>query len=154
MWIIAFFIVLGILLLIAELIVFSGTAVAGILSFFSFAAGVIFSWKYFGTTGIIASLIAVLLLSIITAAICMHSTTWKKLTLKSTIDSVSQDMPQNRIEIGTTGKTATRLAPMGKIIISGELYEARCNDTYVDPDTPIEVIGFDNFTVIVKTLKQ
>lgn len=153
MWIIAFFILLGILLLIAELIVFSGTAVSGILSVFSFAAAAFFSWKYASTTGLIVTLILIVLLSILAAGICMYSKTWKNIALKNSIDSVSQDMPQNRLTKGTVALTVTRLAPMGKIEVDGELFEAKCLDAYVEPQTKVEITGFENFTVIVKVIK-
>ncbi len=58
------------------------------------------------------------------------------------------------IRPGDRGVTLSRLAPAGKIEIQGRIYEARSLDSYVDPRTPVEVVGFENFTIIVKTVTE
>ena len=42
---------------------------------------------------------------------------------------------------------------MGKVEIDGKVYEAKSTGAYVDPRQEVEVVGFENFSVIVKTLK-
>ena len=37
--------------------------------------------------------------------------------------------------------------------IGGRTYEAKSLGTYVDPQRDVEVVGFENFSVIVKTIK-
>ena len=44
----------------------------------------------------------------------------------------------------------SRLSPMGKVNIAGKIYEAKSVDAYVDQRSDVEVVGFENFTVIVK----
>ena len=39
---------------------------------------------------------------------------------------------------------------MGKILIDGRVYEAKSIDAYIDQRSEVEVVGFENFTVIVK----
>ena len=43
---------------------------------------------------------------------------------------------------------------MGKIEVGGKIYEAKSLDAYVDPRREVEVVGFENFSVIVKTTKK
>ena len=41
---------------------------------------------------------------------------------------------------------------MGKVEIDGKLYEAKSGGEYINQRTEVEVIGFENFTVIVKKI--
>ena len=41
---------------------------------------------------------------------------------------------------------------MGKVNIAGKEYEAKSLDSYIDQRTEVEVIGFENFTIIVKSV--
>jgi membrane-bound ClpP family serine protease len=41
---------------------------------------------------------------------------------------------------------------MGKISINGKIYEAKSVDVYIDQKQSVEVVGFENFSVIVKRL--
>lgn len=50
--------------------------------------------------------------------------------------------------------TLSRLAPMGTVEIGGRIYEAKTLDGYVDPRREIEVVGFENFSVIVKPVNN
>ena len=49
-----------------------------------------------------------------------------------------------------TGMTVSRLAPMGKVEIGGKIYEAKSMDSYIDPRREVEVVGFENFNIIVR----
>ena len=71
------------------------------------------------------------------------------------IDGASQPSPEKEhIAAGDRGTTVTRLAPGGKVMLNGKTYEAKSIDVYIDPHREVEVIGFDNFTVVVKPLSR
>lgn len=152
MWIIVFLVILGTLLLLGELLIFTGTAIAGLLSVVAYGVAAYLAWNLYSWTGLAVVLGVIILLSVVASAIFLRSRTWKGLTLSSSIDSVSQPTPETNLSIGQQGVTTTRLAPSGKVEINGNIYEARCNEAYVDPRTKVEVVGFDNFTVLVKVL--
>ena len=61
-------------------------------------------------------------------------------------------MPSEELRIGDRGTTLSRLSPMGKVEIGGRVYEAKSTGTYVDPNREVEVVGFENFSVVVKTV--
>ena len=42
----------------------------------------------------------------------------------------------------------------GVFEVGGRTYEAKSLGTYVDPQRDVEVVGFENFSVIVKTVKD
>ena len=60
--------------------------------------------------------------------------------------------PENEIVLGTVGTTVSRLSPMGKININGKIYEAKSADVFIDQREQVEVVGFENFNVIVRKL--
>ena len=60
--------------------------------------------------------------------------------------------PENELALGTLGTTVSRLSPMGKININGKIYEAKSADVFIDQREQVEVVGFENFNVIVRKL--
>ena len=41
---------------------------------------------------------------------------------------------------------------MGKVQIGGKIYEAKSVDVYIDQKQDVEVVGFENFNVIVRKI--
>jgi membrane-bound ClpP family serine protease len=152
MYLIIFLVLLGILLLLGELLIFTGTAISGILSVVSFAGASYVAWLTYGVTGMIVTLFVIIITAAVAALLCMRSRTWERLRLSNQIDSVSQEQPGAQVNKGAKGRTITRLAPMGKVEIEGREYEARCQE-FLDPEQEVEVVGFENFTVLVKKVK-
>ena len=58
--------------------------------------------------------------------------------------------PEKELSIGAVGTTISRLSPMGKVNIGGKVYEAKSADVFIDQREQVEVVGFENFNVIVK----
>ena len=77
--------------------------------------------------------------------------TWRRFSLKQKVDSSVMPEPvQQSVRVGDTGMTVSRLAPMGKVEIGGKIYEAKSMDSYIDPRREVEVVGFENFNIIVR----
>lgn len=145
--------VLGVLFLIAELLLLPGVSVGTILALVCYGSAIYLAFNNFGvTTGIIV-LAIVLALSLITTILALRAKTWRKLALQQEIDSTSMENPSKKVAIGSTGITISRLSPMGKIEIDGELHEAKSLDSYIEQRKRVEVVGFENFTIIVKSIE-
>lgn len=154
MWFIIILVIVGVLLLVAELVLLPGLSVAGICSLIAFFGAVYIGFTSYGATGGYITIASIAVLAVTATALSLQSRTWRKLSLKSEVDGTSQPLPQEKISEGRIGRTVTRLAPSGNIVIDGETYEARSlGDSYVDPNTDVEVAGFENFTVIVKVVE-
>ena len=82
----------------------------------------------------------------------LRAKTWQRFALKQEIRSKSMPRPSDELEPGTRGLTLSRLSPMGKVSIEGKIYEAKSLDAYIDPKQEVEVVGFENFSVIVKKI--
>jgi len=59
-------------------------------------------------------------------------------------------LPDNEVKAGDRGVAVSRLAPMGKVEIGGRIYEAKSTDVYIDQRSTVEVVGFENFNVVVR----
>ena len=139
-----FFIVLlvffGLLFLVAELVLLPGVSIGAILAFRDYGplAG-----------GIVVAV--VLVLSFVATVVSLRSKTWRRFSLKQKVDSSVMPEPvQQSVRVGDTGMTVSRLAPMGKVEIGGKIYEAKSMDSYIDPRREVEVVGFENFNIIVR----
>ena len=153
MWLIITLIIVGILLLVAELVLLPGISVAGIGAFLSLAVAAVYGFFLYGILGGSVVLAAIIIVAVAAVVVSLRANTWQRLSLKSTIDATSTPTPeQNDIRIGQRGETLTRLAPMGKVQVGDVTVEAKSVDAYIDPRQVVEVIGYDNTAVVVRRI--
>ncbi len=148
-------ILFGVLFLVAELVFLPGVSVGGILSLICFGSSIYMAFHELGTEAGITATLVCLVLAAAATVLSLRSKTWQRFSLRQKIASSSMPAPaEENIRPGDRGVPLSRLAPAGKIEIQGRIYEARSLDSYVDPRTPVEVVGFENFTIIVKTVTE
>lgn len=151
MFLIILLIFFGLLFLVAELVLLPGVSIGAILALLSYGGAIYISFKDFSPLvgGIVIAVI--LLLSLIATVVSLRAKTWERFSLRQKITSSSMAEPkQEGVKIGDTGMTVSRLAPMGKVEIGGQTFEAKSQGDYIDPRQPIEVVGFENFNIVVK----
>jgi len=147
-------ILFGVLFLVAELVFLPGVSIGAVLSLLCYGSAVYLAFSDYGLWTGVAVIVVVFLLSLAAAAVSLRAKTWQRLSLRQEIDSSSMPSPQNELKIGDRGVTLSRLAPMGKAEFGGRVYESKSLDAFVDPHREVEIIGFENFNVIVKTIDQ
>lgn len=150
MFYIVLLILFGVLFLMAELLLITGSVVGALLALLCYGSATYLAFTQHGTTVGIVVLVAVALLSLIATIFSLRAKTWRKISLHQELDAASMPHPEDTLKIGDRGVAISRLAPTGKVEISGQGFEARSVDVYVDQRSEIEVVGFENFTVIVK----
>lgn len=153
MFYIILLILLGVLFLVAELLLLPGVSVGTILALVCYGSAVYLSFADFGTMTGLVTLAVVLLLSLIATVMSLRAKTWQRFSLKQEIDSTSMQLPETEIAIGARGVSISRLSPMGRVEIDGKSYEAKSVDAYIEQKQMVEVVGFDNFAVLVKRIK-
>ena len=147
-------ILVGLVLLLVETLLIPGFAVTGILGLASMAAA---CWLAFTNIGTTAGVICVVVCILLTAALLvwlLRSSTWKKATLNTNIDSkVDVDADKKGIEVGSKGVTVTRLAPMGMVRFEdGTKAEVNSADGFVDPGREVVVDAIDGEKIFIKKL--
>lgn len=152
MGLIAILLILGAFFLVAELVFLPGVTLGAILSLVSYGAAIYLGFDRLGFLGGIITIGIALVLALIVTVISLRAKTWRRLALNNKVEGKSNDLPDQKVKIGDTGIAVSRLSPMGKVEIGGEMYEAKSIDKYIDQRTLIEVVGFENFTIIVKAV--
>ncbi|MFN2379605.1 MAG: NfeD family protein [Bacteroidales bacterium] len=152
--IVIFLVVLGLLLFLVEFMLLPGVTVAGIGGAISMTGAVVLAFYYHGNLIGFLVLGAVVLLVVVTVMVMLKWGTWKKFMLTREIDGKVDLVraEEGRVSNGDTGRTITRLNPMGKVMVNGEFYEARSLDRYVDQNVDIEVIKIEQNRLIVKQI--
>lgn len=144
--------VLGALFLLAELVLLPGVTIGTILSLLCYAGAIYLAFTTFGTTIGVVVIGVVVLLSLVTTIFSLRAKTWQRFSLKQNIDSVSNESPELEVKVGDRGVAISRIAPMGKIEIGGKRYEAKSADVLIDQREEVEVIGFENNSIVVRKL--
>lgn len=148
-------IVLGIILFIIEFLLVPGITVAGIGGLVLTVLGVIKAFNDFGTSTGIWFMIGTILLSVFVIAMSLRAKTWRRLMLNTNINSsVDTDLTEEQIKKGDTGKTITRLNPMGKIMVNDLVREAKSVEGYISQNSEVEVVSVEGTRIIVKPLKK
>lgn len=147
-----FLVLLGLFFLVAELVFLPGAALGVILSLASYAAATYFAFVRIGMVGGFITLGIIIVLSLIATIISLRAKTWQRFALKNKVEGQSMQTPAEEVKIGDCGVTISRLSPMGKVLIGGKEYEAKSAEAYIDQRTEVTVTGFENFTIIVKSI--
>jgi membrane-bound ClpP family serine protease len=147
-------IVLGVILILLELLVIPGITVAGIAGSILAFGGVVAAFYYHGTmVGLFC-----LTLSIVVIAIAWWillktgSSGW--MSLSKTVEGRSSESMKERFSVGDVGTTISRLNPIGKAEISGNLVEVASFNGFIDEGVEIKVIEVKANSIIVSNIKD
>ncbi|HEX2100115.1 MAG TPA: NfeD family protein [Candidatus Synoicihabitans sp.] len=133
--------------------VFVPGAILGIFGGLALLAGVVLAYLDFGADGgliafgVAASLVGALLY--IEFRLLPRTTLGRRLFLQAAVTGRSEAVAAAPDIVGRLGQAVTTLAPSGYVMIEGRRYEAYSQSGYVTANTPIKVIGRDNFRLIV-----
>jgi membrane-bound ClpP family serine protease len=142
-------ILLGLFLLILEILFVPGM-VLGFISVILMLVGIIFAYQDYGnTTGTIV-LAGTGVLAIAAVYFSFKSNTWKKLGVQTTVDGKANVLEEGSVNVGDTGKTLSRLNPIGKAFINNLTLEVQTQDGFIDEEKEIEVIKVQQNKILVK----
>lgn len=141
-------ILVGIVLMIAEILLIPGVGVAGILGLLSMGGSCWYAFHEFGTvTGaIVTAVTAVVLVAF--AVVVLRAKTWKRMTLNTTIQSKVNQLAVE-LHVSDKGRTLTRLAPMGSARFGDEVVEVKALEGMIDPDMDVEICMIDDGKIYV-----
>ena len=153
LFIIIFLVVLGLCLLVAEILFIPGITIALTGAIVSFIAAVLLAYYNFGLSYAFGVIGVSVVLSVVTVLLCMRRKMLKKISLHDSITSSVSRKAEEIVPLGAEGITQTRLAPMGMVLVNGNVLESKTYDGYLDAKTLIKVVGFEGSVVIVSRLK-
>lgn len=140
----------GVVLLVLEVFLIPGIGWAGVFGIGALAGSIAMAYTYLGQTAGHITLIAAIVLIAIAIWIFMKNKTLEKMSLKTDIDSKVDLLSDLDLHVGDEGKTLSRLAPMGKIVVNGAEVEAKSEKDFIDPNTDVIITAINGNTVGVK----
>lgn len=143
-------ILVGLVLIFAEILLIPGVGIAGILGLLSMGGSCFYAFNQLGnTTGVVVTVINAVLITALTLWV-LRAKTWRRFTLDTNIDSKATESNRDKLMIGDRGTTLTRLSPVGSARISGQVYEVKALEGMIDPDAEVEVVLIEDNRIYVK----
>lgn len=145
-------ILVGLVLMFAEILLIPGVGIAGILGLLSMGGSCFYAFSEFGnTTGAIVTAVnAVLLVAM--AVFVLRAKTWKRMSLETNI--TSKAVEGSTLAVGDRGRTVTRLAPMGSARFGDYVVEVKALEGIMDPNIDVEVVLIEDNKIYVKPLSE
>lgn len=148
---IIFIILVGLLLLILDFLVIPGIVIS-IVGVLCMVGGVVATFIQYGTTAGMICLLVSAVVVIGSIVLMMRSKTWRRLQLNTEIDSKMNEFDSTKIQVGATGKSISRLAPMGTGEFDGEVVEVTSTQEFIDVNQGIIITRIDGCKIYVKPL--
>lgn len=143
-------ILVGLVLIFAEILLIPGVGVAGILGLLSMGGSCFYAFYEFGNvTGYIVTAVNVVLIVALSIWV-LRARTWKRMSLETSIDSKAVET--SVLAVGDRGKTLTRLAPMGSARFGDFVVEVKAVEGMLDPNIEVEVVLIEDNRIYVKPL--
>ena len=141
-------ILVGIVLMMAEILLIPGVGVAGILGLLSMGGSCWYAFYEFGnlTGGIVTGVTTVVLVAF--AIVVLRAKTWKRMTLNTKIESKANQI-SIELRVRDKGKTVTRLAPMGSVRFGDEIVEVKALEGMIDPNVEVEICMIEDEKIYV-----
>ncbi len=143
-------ILVGLVLMFAEIMLIPGFGVAGILGLLSMGGSCFYAFTEMGNTagGIVTTVNVVLV--VIMLVYVLRAKTWRRMSLETNIDSKAVE--NVTVAVGDRGKTVTRLAPMGSARFGDYIVEVKALEGMMDPEVVVEVVLIEDNKIYVKPL--
>jgi len=154
MWaVIGILILIGVLLLVLEILVIPGAGFPGVVGFLMLVTGVWFAYDREGVMAGNLTLLVTVLINIVTLIVVMRSKTWKQAQLKTAITGKLRGLESANLQVGNSGRTVTRCAPMGKAAFGDYELEVDAGTAFLDTGTEVEIVKIVGSKVFIKPLK-
>lgn len=144
-------ILVGLVLIFAEVLLIPGVGIAGILGLASMGGSCYYAFTEFGNmTGAIVTAVNAVLIAGLTIWV-LRAKTWKRLTLETNIDAKAV-VPEVAVEVGQEGRTMTRLAPMGSARFGNNILEVTSYQGIIDSGVEVKVVAVDGMKIFVEQI--
>lgn len=142
-------ILVGLVLILAEILLIPGVGVAGVLGLLSMGGSCYYAFYEFGslTGGIVTGVNALLI--VLTLIYVLRAKTWKRMSLNTNIDSRAVEDEASYISVGDTGSAITRLAPMGTVRFGDRTVEVKALEGIIDPGSKVSVVMIEDRKIYV-----
>lgn len=138
------------LILLAIEILFVPGMILGSISILMIGIAIFMAYREHGDTVGTVVLIGTAVLGGALTWWCFQTDIWKKVEVTGKIDSKALSVNTDNLHEGDSGRTLSRLAPMGKASIKGETVEVHSFEGFIDENREIEIVKISPHKIIVK----
>lgn len=133
-------ILVGLLLIAAEILLVPGIGIAGILGLLSMGGSCYYAFYEFGsTTGSVVTAVNAILITSLTFYV-LRAKTWRRMSLETKIDAKALEDDSRYVHVGEVGMAVSRMAPMGTVKFGDKVFEAKTLEGIVDPGTQVQIV--------------
>mgnify|MGYP000968439554 CR=1 FL=1 len=143
-------IVAAVILFLVELFLIPGISIAGFAAGGCIIYANYYAFAHLGTAGGFITLTVSAITCIGSLVWFMRSKTLDKIALKKNITSKVDRSAEDKVKIGDTGVTTTRLALIGYAEINGAIVEVKSTDGFLDEKTRIIVERIADGVILVE----
>jgi len=147
------FLLVGVVLLLAEIFLFPGISIAGIAGGLALVGGIMYAFNVETAYGYYTILFSAIALGL-AIYYFMKSKTLEKMSLHSEIDSKIETFDANTINAGDKGIAVSRLAPMGKVLVNNQIIEAKSLFEFINEKDEVEVTAVNLTNIEVKKISS
>lgn len=151
--IIVVLVIAAVILFLVELFIIPGISIAGILAGGCIIYANYYAFAYMGSVAGFITLAVSVIACIGSLVWFMRSKTLDKIALKKNITSKVDRSAENKVKIGDTGITTTRLALIGYAEINGDIVEVKSTDGFMNEKTPVIVNRITDGIILVEKFK-
>ncbi len=142
-------ILVGLILVLAEILLVPGVGVAGILGLLSMGGSCYYAFYEFGeATGGIVTGVNIVLVTALTVYV-LRAKTWKRMSLETNIDAKALEDESSYVCVGDVGHAITRLAPMGTVRFGERAVEAKALEGMIASGAEVEVVMIEDGKIYV-----
>ena len=140
----------GVALLLVEMFLIPGLSIAGIGGLIFLGGAIYYAYANIGPDAGHLTLLAGFIMMVIAVWIFVRSKALERMSLKTEIESKNDPLKGIDVKVGDVGTTSSRLAPMGKIKVHGQVVEAKALDDFIDQDVEVVIIKVQSTNVLVE----
>jgi len=148
--ILASLLLIGLVLLLAEVIFIPGTTVVGVLGVLVSLVGVFYAFALYDRATAIWITSFAMVLNLIAIFYGFNSGVWNKFSLKSSIQGGIHDDRAKGLEEGMKGISVSDIKPFGKAQFGESIYEVKSEQGFISVSTEVSIIKIENNKILVK----
>ena len=153
MWtLILLLLLIGLALIIIEVVFVPGTTIVGIMGVIFAGAGIIISYRHFGSDVGFYILLGMGAVTAVALYFSFRSEAWTRFANKSAMNSKVNEGSTDSLKLGDEGVALSALRPMGTVDFKSGRFEVKTLGDYVDVGTRVRIVHIDGAQIIVKPL--
>ncbi|BDD10974.1 hypothetical protein FUAX_34060 [Fulvitalea axinellae] len=146
--------VIGAILIVAEIILIPGTTVVGIFGLAVTAGGIAIAYYEMGPQVGTMVLGGTIIMDVAILIRSFQSGAWKRWALKSKNPAKVNVVPKKELRVGMEGVCVSDLKPVGNAEFSGKRYSVRSEGPFVDSGRKVKIILLYPDRIIVEAVEE